>query len=121
VDIHGNQSSPTNEASAGVVTGVGDNDHGRPAFRILSSAPNPFRNATEIRFTLPQEADVILEVFTVNGRRVLRRAMAGMPAGNRAILLERRDQDGARLSSGVYLYRLSALEKALVGKLVVLE
>ncbi len=76
---------------------------------LLPSAPNPSRDETEIVFRLPGARPVTLEVFAADGRLV--RTLAGgrrLPAGEHRVVWDGRDDGGARVGSGVYLYRLKA-------------
>jgi hypothetical protein len=72
-------------------------------FSLSANYPNPFRTSTEIRFGLPQAAEVSLEVYDLLGRRVAVLASERMQAGFHRVHL-----NGAELSSGVYVYRLVA-------------
>jgi len=74
-------------------------------FSLGSNYPNPFRSSTQIRFGLPEAAEVSLEVYDLLGRRVAQLAGGQMEAGYHRARL-----DGSRLSSGVYVYRLVAGE-----------
>ncbi len=72
----------------------------------LFASPNPFARDTSIRFTLPRESTVSLEVFDARGARVAR-VLQGEPmnAGAHAIEWDGRSNGGA-LPSGVYYARL---------------
>ena len=72
-------------------------------FRLGANYPNPFRASTEVRFGLPEAAEVSLEVYDMLGRRVAVLANGQMEAGHHRARL-----DGSELSSGVYVYRLVA-------------
>lgn len=72
-------------------------------FKLHQNYPNPFNPSTNIRFELPEAADIRLEVFDILGRRVAT-LLSGqeLPAGTHTQVF-----DAGHLSSGVYLYRLS--------------
>jgi hypothetical protein len=65
--------------------------------------PNPFNPSTRIRFSLPEPAHVTVEVFDITGRHVATLVDQLMPAGEHAA-----DFDAGGLSSGIYVYRISA-------------
>jgi hypothetical protein len=117
-----------------VVTAVGDNSvesvpsspvsaTGRvpPAvdqFALLGNAPNPFTDQTRIRLSLPSAADVSLTVYDILGRQVLRTHSRMSAGAGQALPI-----DGDQLSSGVYLYRVTAQladgdENMATGKMV---
>lgn len=77
-------------------------------FTLHGNFPNPFNPTTNIRFDLPEQANVRIEVVDLLGRNVLTVAPQSMTAGsNKVITL-----DAARLSSGIYFYRLIAEGKS---------
>lgn len=74
------------------------------SFSLHGAYPNPFNPTTSIAFDLPRDAEVVLEVFDVLGRRVLQTTPETISAGaNRTIQLT-----GSSLTSGLYLYRVTA-------------
>ena len=73
-------------------------------FALRGTAPNPFRTTTNVRFDLPEAAEVQVEVYDALGRRVMQTAPSAMAAGaDQAVAL-----DGNGLAAGLYVYRLSA-------------
>jgi hypothetical protein len=71
--------------------------------------PNPFQTMTEVRFELPREAWVSLDVFSVTGRHVRALARGVRTAGSHAPAWNGRDDGGALVSAGVYFVRLETL------------
>lgn len=61
-----------------------------------------------IRFELPVETQVDLEVFDAQGRLVRSLAGSRYPAGFHGVVWDQRDEGGRPLGAGVYLYRLRA-------------
>ena len=86
-------------------------------FRLEQNYPNPFNPATTIAYTIPNDATVSLEVYSVTGQRVLtlaegRREKAGYHAVTFSAPL---------LASGVYFYTLRAGPFVETRKLVLLR
>ena len=80
------------------LAGVGD----QPATSGLRVAPDPARSDGEVRFALAQPGRVRLTVCDVAGRRVRTLLDAALPAGERAITWDGRDDAGARVRPGAY-------------------
>lgn len=75
--------------------------------RLLAS-PNPFGTRTEIHFELAETGPARVEVLDISGRRVWELARPVWPAGRHVVIWSGRDDTGAVLSSGVYVYRVEA-------------
>jgi endonuclease/exonuclease/phosphatase family metal-dependent hydrolase len=81
---------------------------------LIGNAPNPFRDATTITFSLPHAGPVELTVYNVLGQRILtRRAVYGAP-GLHAMTIEATDG----MVSGVYFYRLATNAGVVAGMMV---
>jgi len=85
---------------------VPDGEMGR-GFGLEQNVPNPFNPVTEIVYEIPAGgAEVKVEVFDVSGRRVATLVDGFEPEGVRRVTWNGMDNDGRRLPSGVYFYRL---------------
>lgn len=91
------------------------------ALTMLSNAPNPFANETEVRFGLPRVSDVTIDVYDVSGRRVLSDIMRDVPSGWSSYHLDASGGSGGRLKSGIYFVRLTGAGAVQTGKIVVLR
>ncbi len=80
-------------------------------YALGQNYPNPFNPSTTIRFDMPKEGTVMLEVFNVLGVRV-RSLVSGVPynAGTYMITWDGRDDRNQVVPSGIYLYRFTAGE-----------
>jgi len=88
--------------------GTGDAQQIPSAFALRQNQPNPFDRTTSIRFELPSETEVRLEIFDAQGRLVRTLADRGYPAGFHALEWDHRTDGGKALGAGVYLYRIQA-------------
>jgi hypothetical protein len=88
-----------------------------PAEFVLHGAyPNPFNPATTLSFALPEAGHVNLTVYDVSGRQVAELADGYRDAGAHEVAF-----DGSALSSGVYIYRLSAGTYSANGKMILMK
>ncbi|MBP7697472.1 MAG: S8 family serine peptidase [candidate division Zixibacteria bacterium] len=85
-------------------------------FELAQNYPNPFNPTTTISFTLPTPGDVTLEVFNVLGQRVAVLASGPYGAGTHHV-----EWNASGVSSGVYLYRLSAGEFTETRKMLLVK
>ena len=89
---------------------------------LHQNVPNPFNPITEIRFDLAQSGRVQLRIYDVAGRLVRRLIDEDMAAGrNHTVAWNGLDDQNNKVASGVYFYRLDAIDKALTKKMVVMK
>jgi hypothetical protein len=79
--------------------------HGQKAM-LRQNRPNPFHPETTIRFNLPDAAHVRLAIYDPAGNLVATPLDEVRPAGSHSVDWNGLGDDGTRLASGVYLYRL---------------
>jgi predicted outer membrane repeat protein len=101
------QSAEAAQASYLYAAGIGDT---LPTLRtrIVPGGPNPFLEATTLRFQLATPGDVRLCVFDVSGRLVRRLLDGPRNAGGHALVWDGTDGARRRVGAGVYFYRLEA-------------
>ncbi len=75
------------------------------AYQLHNAYPNPFNPSTQIKFELPEDGYVSLNVFDVLGRKV-----AELTNGNYAAGYHSATWNAADVASGVYLVRLTATD-----------
>ena len=79
---------------------------GPAAFRLVGVAPNPFHEATAIRYELPREAPVAVRVYDVAGRLVATLLDGLAPAGRHETVWRGVDAGGEPVASGIYFCRM---------------
>jgi len=70
--------------------------------------PNPFNASTEIRYQLPEDADVSMKVYNAAGQTIRTLIDARQPAGFHAAAWDGTDDDHRNVASGIYFCRLQA-------------
>ena len=76
---------------------------------LLPNIPNPFRNYTDIRFSLPLGGHVTLKIYDLLGQEIITLANAYHDAQNYSIRWFGESESGMSCPSGVYLCRMSAV------------
>jgi hypothetical protein len=90
-------------------------------YALNQNYPNPFNPSTTISFALPKNEQVKLEVYDILGNLVKTMVNQQMGAGTYQVVWNGVDQNGARVASGVYLYRLQAGSFSTVKKMLMVK
>ena len=91
------------------------------SYRLLQNYPNPFNPQTQFEFSLPQAADVKVEILNVLGQEVTTLVDGRLSAGSYIVTWDGKDDAGRQVSSGVYMYRLTANENVRSRKMLLLR
>ncbi len=87
----------------------GGTEPSRPLdFSLFQNYPNPFNPVTWISFDLPQESNVLMDVYNARGDFIRRLAHRRMEAGTHRLPWDGKDDRGMPLASGLYFCRLEA-------------
>ena len=85
-------------------------------FALYQNYPNPFNPVTTISFDLPKESDVKLMIYDLKGRVLVELVTGRMVAGSHSVVW-----DASEVASGVYIYKLTAGDKQLTKKMILLK
>ena len=75
-------------------------------YELFHNYPNPFNPTTQIRFSLPKNEDVKIEVYDVLGRLTKVLVNKKMEIGTHEITWDGTNNNGERVATGLYLYRI---------------
>jgi len=83
---------------------------------LLPNYPNPFNPVTHIQFSLPEQAQVTLNIYDITGRLVEQLVNQNTPAGYHTVTW-----DASRYSSGIYIARMQAGYVVKTQKMVLMK
>ncbi len=84
-------------------TGIDDVESLPKQIALRQNYPNPFNAATMIKYNLPEQSDVTIEIYDILGRRVETLVQSEQQAGYHQVVWDAEDA-----SSGIYFYRIQA-------------
>lgn len=84
----------------------------------LAASPNPFREDSDLRFSITRDDKVSLAVYDAGGRLVRSLLDDAFAAGSHASRWDGRDDSGQRVAAGVYFARLTTSEGERVRKMI---
>ncbi len=90
-------------------------------FSLANNYPNPVRTNTTIKFGLPKESQVRVEVYNIAGQRVKTLANGKLAAGYHQITWKGQSDNGQKVAAGVYLVRMVTPEFNATRKMTVIR
>lgn len=90
-------------------------------FELSQNWPNPFNSTTSFRFKLPKSEQVKIVLFDIQGREVMTLVDEVRNAGSFVVTWNGRNQQGVKVSSGVYFYQFHAGDVRITKKLSLLN
>jgi hypothetical protein len=89
---------------------------------LYQNHPNPFNPSTTIRYYLPDECQVTLDLYDSSGRLITRLlTREKQPKGRHSVEWRGCDKRGRAVSSGVYFYRLQTGKETISRKMILLK
>jgi len=85
-------------------------------FELTGNSPNPFNASTTIRYQIPKDCYVRLELFNLLGQKIETLIEGNIPAGEHQIAW-----DASNYSSGIYFVKLSAGERDFVRRMALIK
>jgi hypothetical protein len=105
---------------ASTASAVGDQPVTRAA--LYPAAPNPFNPYTVIRYDVAGTgADVKIVVYDVTGRRVATLVDGFQSGGRKRVTWNGRSDDGNRVATGLYFYRMTTPGFDMTKKMILLQ
>ena len=92
-------------------------NNNRSTFELYPNHPNPFNSETMIRFSLPKNADVEVNIFNINGQHVRSLVQGRYTAGIHTLRWDGRDDRETPVSSGVYICQIKSGDILIVRKM----
>ncbi len=107
---------------AGGLTGIDDEPDllARP-FNLTQNQPNPFNPSTQIRFSLARDGHVSLKVYDAAGRHVRTLVDDTRASSEYTVTWDGRDDHGAAVAAGVYLYKLQTSDETQTRRMVLVK
>ena len=105
------------------ILGIAENeDVAQPTgVRLFQNYPNPVREKTMLRFSVPANTSISLNIYDISGRLVKTLARGIPGAGSYFTVWNGTDNNGKMVPGGVYLCNLKAGSYSLTKKLLVIH
>jgi len=90
-------------------------------FSLEQNFPNPFNPDCEIGYSLPGDVQVNLSVYNMLGQKVKILVDEYQAAGQKTVHWDGTDEEGNKVSSGVYFYRIRAGDYTEAKKMILMK
>ena len=85
---------------------------------LHENSPNPFNPTTQIKFGLPNMQKVEIDVYSITGQKIKTLVNSTMSAGYHTINWSATDDNGVKVSSGIYIYQLRCGNEVFTKKMI---
>jgi len=90
-------------------------------FQLNQNYPNPFNATTNIEYQLPQDIQLTIKIFNVQGKLIKTLFEGTQQAGYHKILWDGKNINNQTVSSGLYLFRLDSKQFSMSQKMLLLK
>ncbi len=88
---------------------------------FLKVSPNPFYNSTNLSFSLTKTTDVKLCIYYIKGHKIRTLLSEVLVQGNHSVSWDGTDENGKKISSGIYFYTLETIHNLYTKKVILLK
>jgi hypothetical protein len=90
-------------------------------YSLSQNYPNPFNPTTEVQFTVPDKSNVNIVIYNMLGQQVRTLYSGEAQQGTYTIRWDGLNNSGVKMSSGTYIYRMTANDFVQSKKMVLLK
>ena len=90
-------------------------------YALGQNFPNPFNPITTIFYDLPIDGKIELVIYDILGRKVITLISGFQEKGYKTVQWKGLDQNGIKVSSGIYFYRFLSEDYMAVKKMILLK
>ncbi len=90
-------------------------------FSLSQNYPNPFNPETEISYALPNACHVKLSIYNLLGERIRSLVDENQAAGHKTAHWDGTNEEGSKVASGVYFYKMQAGEFTESKKMILMK
>ncbi|MFL3007778.1 MAG: T9SS type A sorting domain-containing protein [Candidatus Neomarinimicrobiota bacterium] len=91
------------------------------SFTLNQNYPNPFNPSTSISFSIPETANVVVEIRDINGRLIKSLSNSIQKAGLTNLIWNSTNEEGLNVSAGVYFYSVKVNSNIQTKKMILLK
>ncbi len=112
--------NPVITGTTSPVTSV-ENTQVPKSFNVSQNYPNPFNPTTEIQYAIPHAANVSIKIYNMLGQDVKTLVSGEKAAGTYSVQWNGDNDFGAKVSSGAYIYRITAGNNIVTKKMIMMK
>lgn len=90
-------------------------------YALFQNYPNPFNKGTVINYSLPMSGRVIISLYNLSGQRIKTLIEEDKSPGYHIVYWDGRNEQGAEVTTGIYVYQLKVGNFVCTKKLVYLK
>ena len=90
-------------------------------FSLYQNYPNPFNPETTINYELPEQSQVLINIYDILGREIRTLVNDFQDAGYKSVIWDGTDEFGRSVGTGIYLYQIKASGFTQTKKMVLLK
>jgi len=120
-EVEASNGPRTITVDVGWYLGIGDEAAVPGVFALHQNYPNPFNPVTTIRYDVPEQSHVTMEIYNLLGQRVASLVNGIQEPGYHAVLWNGTNMNGSAMSSGMYFYHIQAGDFRAVKKLILVK
>ncbi|MBI9031046.1 T9SS type A sorting domain-containing protein, partial [bacterium] len=83
--------------------------------------PNPFNPETTISYDISKSGHVTVEIYNIKGQKVKSLLQENQEAGQHSVIWKGDNNEGKRVSSGSYFYRVKSGDEEIVNKMMLMK
>ena len=89
---------------------------------LRENYPNPFNPTTMISFSIPQTSQFVkLAIYNLKGQKVTTLVGEVISAGRRSVAWDGKDENGNRVSQGIYFYKMDTSNYSQTKKMILMK